>query len=134
MELNFYASTDNTQITKLSSRSYHDTVPCYTNSKLCLRNPGSFYLIPFQPQLHDLALPLYLSAFDGHKEIYMLGYSLDIQISKPQWIMDIAQVMQVYHAVQFFLVGTENNMSADWRNLDNVSCMTHRQFISHCDV
>ena len=47
----------------------------YTNGVNCVKYPGNFYLIPLNPRVLLPALPLYLAAFDNHKEIFLIGYN-----------------------------------------------------------
>jgi hypothetical protein len=43
----------------------------------CLMHPGEFYLIPYNTLMAIEALVLWMAAFDGHKEIYAMGYNND---------------------------------------------------------
>ena len=101
---------------------------------ICIENPGRFYLVPFLQPIDNLALAIYLAAFDGHQEVFMLGYNIDTPGGTAAWISDVASVMSAYAATQFVLVGTESNMPESWRGYRNVISMTYRKFISYCDI
>jgi hypothetical protein len=97
-------------------------------------NPGEFYLIPFNPRLDLLALPMYIAAFDGHKEVFMIGYNNDTVAGTFNWINDINQVMQTYNDVDFFFIGTVTNMPDAWRYNRNFRNLEYRDFVSYCDI
>jgi hypothetical protein len=79
-------------------------------------------------------LAIYLAAFDGHNEIFLLGYNNETPADTLSWIADINAVFSTYRLTNFILVGTESNMPTSWRNNRNVSCMEYRDFVSYCDV
>lgn len=147
MRLNFYVTTQQDEIAELLEREYHDITPwmtrrlryhelttVYTTASQCLEHPKKLWPIPHGVHLSNLALPLYLAAFDGQTEIYMLGYNQELVGIDKDWRQDILEVMSVYSGVHFILVGTESNMPPEWRRMPNVSAMTHRKFITHCDI
>lgn len=147
MRLDYYASTLRDDIMALSvakhyqsnqffSRwvNYHELTAVFTTASLCLDYPGHFHLIPHALSLSNVALPLYLAAFDGNTEIFMLGYSQELSSPDRMWIQDVESVLDTYPGVKFVLVGTETNQPKSWRQRRNVRCMTHRQFITYCDV
>jgi hypothetical protein len=147
MRLDFYATTISEELDSLSKKVHYDITPfftrrvmyhemtaVYTTAPKVLANPGKFYLIPHSVPMSNLALPLYIAAFDGHQEIYMLGYNQELTHYERSWMQDIENVMRAYSGVQFTLVGAASNMPEDWKKLANVRCMTHRKFVTHCDI
>ena len=134
MAFDFFVTTDRGQAQAMANTGYDTRSTIYTNANICIENPGRFYLVPFIQPIDNLALAVYLAAFDGHQEIFMLGYNIDTRGGTAAWIADVAEVMSAYAATQFVLVGTESNMPAVWRQCVNVSVMTHRKFISYCDI
>ena len=134
MTFDFFVTTDRNQAQTLASTGYDTRSTIYTNANICIDNPGRFYLVPFLQPLDNLALAIYLAAFDGHQEVFMLGYNQDTLGQTRSWISDVATVMSVYAATQFILIGTESNMPAAWRQYRNVTAMTHRKWISYCDI
>ena len=91
-------------------------------------------MIPFNPRLDLLALPIYIAAFDGHKEIFMIGYNNDTVAGTFNWINDINLVMQTYNDVDFFFIGTVTNMPDAWRHNRNFRNLEYRDFVSYCDI
>ena len=96
--------------------------------------PGAFYLIPHNPKLLDIAQILYLAAFDGHQEIFMLGYNRSTPLQNPNWVDQCRAVMDAYPGVIFYLIGEGTNMFDVWMEANNSKSMTYREFISYCDI
>ena len=134
MKLETYVSTRPTEISPLYKTNYADQAVVFSTSRQCLHYPNKLHLIPYQPNLVDLALPLYLAAFDGNTNIYMLGYNKETPCSDPRWIDDVTQVIKAYSYAQFTLVGIKANMPTEWRNRPNVSCLTYQEFVTQCDI
>jgi len=135
MRLDFYVSTDQIQLNKIVDLNYQESTAVFTTARHCLRCPGKFYLIPFTPPICDAAMPIYLSVFDGHQEIFLLGYDREAQFGKStNWINDVDQIIKAYESCDFILVGTESNMPDLLRHNKNVSCINHRSFITRCDI
>ena len=134
MAFDFFVTTDRGQAQAMANTGYDTRSTIYTNANICIENPGRFYLVPFIQPIDNLALAVYLAAFDGHQEIFMLGYNIDTRGGTAAWIADVASVMSAYAATQFVLVGTESNRPETWRSHRNVISMTHRKFISYCDI
>ena len=134
MKFDFFATADRDQVSAMTAAGYDQHATVYTTARICIENPGRFYLIPYTPQIDALAVPVYLSAFDGHAEVFMLGYCLDTVAGTRSWISDIDSVMSAYSGTIFVLVGVEGNMPESWRSHTNVRCMTVREFVSYCDI
>lgn len=134
MTFDFFVTTDREQAQAMADTGYDIRSTVYTNANICIENPGRFYLVPFLQPMDNLALAVYLAAFDGHQEVFMLGYNIDTSGGTAAWISDVASVMSTYAATQFVLVGTESNMPAAWRQFRNVTVIRHRKFITYCDI
>jgi hypothetical protein len=76
----------------------------------------------------------YLAAFDGHKEVFMLGYTDETPAGHNEWIDQIAGIFRAYTGTRFYLVGEPTRMSDTWLNCSNVQSMNYRDFIGYCDV
>ena len=72
MRLDFTVDSYIDNLKPLLDNEYYVDNVVYTTSKNCILNPGNFYLIPNRPRLLDIAMPVYLAAFDGHQEIFLL--------------------------------------------------------------
>ena len=134
MRLDFTVEDNKEQLDQLISNEYHTNNVIYTTTKNCIANPGSCYLIPLPPHVMLPAMPMYLAAFDGHKEIFLLGYNKETQFENPKWIDNVKEVMNTYSGVKFWLVGIPTNMPNTWLDCANVETMTYRDFITYCDI
>lgn len=134
MRLDFYCNTNRPDLVKISSTDYSTTSTVYTSMRFCQTWPGLFFLIPYQPRCDDLAAAVYLAAFDGHREIFLLGYDKDTAAHTRNWQQDVADVVRAYPTHQFVFVGVESNMSDVWRDLANTDYWNHRRFVTYCDI
>lgn len=135
MNFNFFVSLEKNQLEKIKESQYDEDTVVYTSSSNCIASPGHFYLIPFSPRLDQMALAIYLAAFDGHEEIFLLGLSDEIDnATTMSWVNDIENVFKTYSGTRFYLVGVESRMHKSWRKCVNVKCMDYRTFISYCDI
>ena len=134
MRLDFAVETNKEILQDILDRKYLTDNIVYTTTRNCLVNPGEFYLIPYNTLMAMEALILWLAAFDGHKEIYMIGYNNLTNGTISEWMSHVNTVISVFPSVKFTLVGEETIMPVEWRKNANVECMTHRGFVTHCDV
>jgi hypothetical protein len=134
MRLDFAVETNETALNTILESSYQQDNIVYTTPRGCIKNPGEFYLIPYRPRLIDIATTLYLAAFDGHQEIFMLGYLDILNVEAMNWPAQITQVMLSYPGVKFYLVGESTRMFDEWVDCHNTQPMTYPEFISYCDV
>jgi hypothetical protein len=75
-----------------------------------------------------------MAAFDGHKEIYALGYTNDTVGTVSEWLAHVNGVITAYPSTKFTFIGEESNIPKAWRMNANVACLNYRPFISHCDI
>jgi hypothetical protein len=134
MRLDFTVETDHTVLTKILESGYQETNIVYTSPRYCIAHPGEFYLIPLRPRLIDMATVIYLAAFDGHKEIFLLGYTDEVDGGHNEWLQQIANIFSAYRGTKFYLVGESTRMPDVWVNCSNVKTLTYREFIGYCDV
>jgi hypothetical protein len=134
MRLDFAVDVDPAQLQKLIETKYYKDNVVYTTARNCIQNPGDFYLIPQYPRLLMPALPVYLAAFDGHKEIFLLGYSKQMQFDNDRWFDNVNEVFQAYSGVKFWLVGEPTIMPNLWLECANVNTMSYRDCVSYCDI
>jgi hypothetical protein len=134
MRLDFAVDTVYANLEPLITNKYVESNIVYTTARNCIDHPGEFYLIPQAPYVSALAMPLYLAAFDGHKEIYLIGYCNDTQSDRSSWIDEIASIISAYAEVRFTIVGPENNIPDKWLAQPNTRVYTYNEFISYCDV
>ena len=134
MRLDFTVDTDFNNLQPLVENQYSVNNIVYTTARNCIRQPGEFYLIPLQPSICTEVLPIYLAAFDGHTEIYTLGYNKEMPSGNNEWVRQVTRIVESYYNTTFTFVGNRNNMPDDWLALPNTRTMDHRDFVCHCDV
>lgn len=134
MPFHFFVTSEPEQARAMVETGYTRDNVVFTTSRICIDNPGHFYPVPYLPVLDQLALAVYLAAFDEHTEIFLVNYNIETPAGTANWIQDVGTVMRVYDTVKFYLVGVEAVMPAAWRANPNCSVMGIREFISHCDI
>ena len=134
MRLDFAVETRAPQLVNLKESGYTEKNIVYTTARQCIALPGEFYLIPLAPRLLDIATLLYLAAFDGHQEIFLLGYNQETPVENATWNQQVRNVVDAYPGVKFYFVGEPTNMYDFWLEPTNTQAMTYRDFIGYCDV
>lgn len=134
MRCDFIVETNNNNLNQIIETKYQENNIVYTTPRLCILHPGEFYLIPYIQKMVDMAQLLYLAAFDGHKEVFMLGYTVDTPSGNSSWISDIKSVISSYAGVKFYIISDVNNIPEPWLSLPNVTKLKYREFITYCDV
>ena len=134
MRLDFAVEKDGDVLYQLVDTGYYKQNTIYTSPKFCFEHPGVFYNIPYNPVMLDVCLLPYLAAFDGHKEIFLLGYNKNSEIGQSSWAAQIKSIMDVYSGSKFFYVGPDYGMPDEWKNNDNVENLTYREFVAYADI
>lgn len=133
MRFDFFLTQDPVAAQDIVAAGYHQTSVIYSTTRLCLHNPGCFYPVPFQPPIDTLAQIAYLAAFDGHREIFLLGYDQDTSAGTRSWQQDLDRVIKAYAGTRFYIVGSKN-VPPLWLENPNTEVMEFRKFVSYCDV
>jgi len=134
MRLDFAVETNINNLNKILETGYQQDNIVYTTARNCIANPGEFYLIPHKPRLIDMTTAVYLAAFDGHQEVFLLGYTDETNGDSLNWEAQLADVFLAYPGVKFYLVGENTRMPDVWVDCFNTQVMTYLEFISYCDV
>jgi hypothetical protein len=134
MPMDFAVETNATLLPLLIENKYSENHVIYTTGRNCINYPGQFYLIPNNPKLLDISTIAYLAAFDGHQEIFLLGYNRDTPAGNPNWHTQLCSLIESYAGVKFYFVGEKTNMFPEWMELPNTTFLTYRDFIGYCDV
>lgn len=134
MRLDFTVETDPARLAQIKESKYSENNIVYTTARNCIATPGEFYLIPHSPRLLDVSQLVYLAAFDGHQEIFLLGYNKETPVGNPTWQNQVREVMDAYPGILFHFVGEKTNMFDCWLDADNARTLTYRDFIGYCDV
>jgi len=135
---NFYVSRNPTMLEKCIEKEYTVQTVCYTSTTNCLKYPGEFYLVPYKLLGGDLLTAAYIACFDGHKEIFLLGYDcLDDRTTTDE----LTDLMNTYKGTKFIRVSkgvkitqTDIQTPEEWKWCTNFSEMTYAEWISYCDV
>lgn len=134
MRLDFVVEKDEVALHELFEQHYYKDNVIYTTPKMCLKHPGVFYTIPYNPPLIKQAALAYLAAFDGHQEVFLLGYNDDAGIGNSAWAQQLGIVISTYPSTKFFHVGHTSQTPDAWKSYDNFQQLTHREFILHADI
>jgi hypothetical protein len=133
MRLDFAVETNNKKLTKILETEIQRDSVVYTTAKNCIRYPGEFFVIPQRPLIVDLATIIYLAGFDGHREIFLLGYHKETDGGRNTWVSDVTNIFKTY-PVDFYLVGEPTLMFDEWVECANVRTMDYNTWISYCDI
>lgn len=133
MRLDFAVETNQQVLNTLHQIEYHIENVVYTTARNCIAYPGDFYLIPHRSQVEDTVTAVYLAAFDGHKEIFLLGYHNETPVGRNTWVSDLVTVFRSY-PTDFYLIGEATIMPEAWLDCANVRTMNYLDWISYCDV
>ena len=134
MRLDFTVEKDDQILNDLFDLHYYKQNIIYTTPRNCLRHPGVFYTIPYNPPFAKEVLLPYLAAFDGHREIFLLGYNENANIGQDDWGNQMERLFGTYSATKFFHVGYKSQTPDSWKNYANVEQLTHREFINYADI
>ena len=134
MPVDFYVTIDRPRIKLINAAEYHKHSVVYTTPGLCIAYPGDFFLVPMSPQLSEIALAVYLAAFDQHEEVFLLGYNNETPVQDSGWVAHVNSIFEAYAETRFVLVGASVNMPDAWRNNRNVDTMKYRDFVIYCDI
>lgn len=134
MRLDFTVETNPAGLAQILQTGYQQQNIVYTTGRNCIANPGEFYLIPHRPRLIDMMMAVYLAAFDGHQEIFLLGYTDETPGDSLNWESQLTEIFLAYPDVKFYLVGESTRMFAAWVECFNVEVKPYSEFITYCDV
>jgi hypothetical protein len=134
MRLDFAVEKDDSVLNELFVAGYYKNNIIYTTPKQCIKHPGVFYVIPYNPPMVKEVALAYIAAFDGHKEVFLLGYHEGSNIGQSEWVNQMSKVIEVYPSTHFYHVSYAPQTPGEWKNYSNFSQLTHREFIHHADV
>lgn len=135
---NFTYCNDYEKLCRMVKTDYTEQSVVYTSSKNVLKFPGEFYIVPYQVNMLPEATLTWLASFDGHKEIFFLGFDdrNDKVINQVKWVMDAFP--DVTYTRVFWngsIDDKQDNWCPDaWKWCQNFREMNKQLWISHCDV
>lgn len=133
MRLDFAVETNQSRLQQLKQTGYQVNNIVYTTSINCVNNPGDFYLIPNRPLVEDMIVAPYLACFDGHREVFLLGYNNETPRGRNTWESDMLKVFMTY-PIDFYLIGERTQMPESWMDCSRVRHMTYHDWVSYCDI
>jgi len=135
LRFDFYVENDQDSLRKLIKHRYMETCTVYSNVKNCIKYPGQFYLTPYNVKLTNIATAIYIAAFDGHKEIFLLGVDGTLENGEfnIKEATSINNVIRTYSNTTFYFV-TDWVGQTWYRNHTNVKTINYNEFVSYCDI
>lgn len=132
----------------LANIQYNRLVSSYLPYDIFLDYKDDANLIPYISYFNAGASAAYLSCFDGHKRVFLLGFDGDTgawqtaydgihpygtgtepAYAKP-WMDHMSTVMRVYKDVEFYRLRLDGQTApSDWRSLPNFRDVTMREMV-----
>lgn len=135
MRLDFTVESQSAKLGWFTESDYVESNVVYTTARNCIAYPGVFYLIPRNPLLLNIVTPVYLASFDGHNEIFLLGYNNDNPEPQHRWVPQLVNIINTYRGVKFFLVGEPTNNPPELlAKCSNLQAVSYRDWIGYADV
>jgi hypothetical protein len=134
---------------------YCDDHVVYAPSAAILDNPGAFHMIPQDPSWNAGSVATYLSCFDGHSVVYLIGFDgvdtpghyNNVYAELPGYhdttnyndnfmSLTMAHVFKTYPLVDFVLVNSTGRgyMPDKWYGFTNLRRISFRQLVLECDL
>ena len=70
----FMVASNEAMCEEMVNNGYCDNHIVYANSRMVMKYPGKFYLIPQDLSANSGTVAAYLACFDGHDRVYLLGF------------------------------------------------------------
>lgn len=135
LRCDFYVEHDANQLEQIIETGYVERSTVYTDVYNCITYPGEFYLIPYNVKLYPTATAIYIAAFDGHTEIFLIGADATdaSYIFRQNEANSTCRVINTYKSTTFYFV-SDYAVPDCFKSLPNTKIITYREFISYCDV
>ena len=152
----FLIARGNEIIKEIAESGYVNDNVVYTDAIHTLEYPNKFYLTPHDPYADAGTTAAYIAAFDGHKNIYLLGFdgqdtaghnynvyagtagyaSVTGEQRTYAWRQNFRQLAQVYNDVMFSFVFKESTrlMPVEFQDLLNVEIINYNKFAVAVDL
>jgi hypothetical protein len=133
---NFHITFNTDYLQDLVNKQLTEDIMVYTSGTQCLKTPGEFFIVPYGVKSTEEAVAAYLAAFDGHKEVYLVGYDEhDVDGNRrTKMIETMCLVFKAYAGVKFYSAVRFGKMPEEWEPYTNLNMMTVDEFRSKCDV
>lgn len=152
----FLVSTGTEISAEIANSGYCEDNIVYANAEVVAAHPQKFYLVPQDIHYDSGALAVYLACFDGHKQIYLLGFdnwsgdgdnsnmyletncygSSNQEPAHNFWTTTLKHIMETYHEVQFTRVMPTSGWWCPeaWKNCLNFNQITYKEFTLAIDL
>jgi len=134
---NFHVTFNKGYLAELVEQKLTEEIIVYTSTSNCLKSPGEFFIIPYGIKSTEEAVAAYLAAFDGHQEIFLVGYdeyTADGLTRRTKMIETVGQVIKTYSTTKFHLVIDQGQVPKEWLPYRNLKEISVRDYISYCDI
>lgn len=153
---NFLIANGDAMLAEISASGYTANHIVYANANAILDFPGKFYLIPQDPSWNAGAIATYLACFDGHKQVYLLGFDGVDDVSdgyniykgsnaypEPSygysedfWVQAMMEVFTTYSDVDFVRVmpSVDYRMPEAWKYVVNLRQISFNDFVLEADL
>lgn len=145
------------EITKeLSFNDYVKNNIVYTSAIHLLEYPNKFYLIPYNPYADAGTTAAYIACFDGHKKIYLLGFSeqdcpgqnlnvyagtnaydaAETDVGSDKWVQNRLELFTLYDDVDFAWVTLtgKSPVPESHKYCTNFRQISYRTFVLETDL
>ena len=133
----FHVTFNKAYLDDLVEKNLTEDIMVYTSTTQCIDTPGEFFIIPYGIKMTEEGVAAYLAAFDGHSEVYLLGYDEyheDGETRRSKVVSATEAVIKAYPGVKFIYVTDHGNIPKEWRKYRNISMISTTKFRSDCDV
>lgn len=153
MLLDFFVTFDDRKLQECIDSKYTERATVYTSARNCLKYPGEFFLMPQSMRGVTAIVAAWLACFDGHKEIFLLGFDgqwcegynnniyipqddprKKITVAGHKLKQELSALMRTYPGVDFYHVGNDLRVDESWYDCPNFQTMSYPKWISYCDV
>jgi hypothetical protein len=155
-EPDFLVVTGEGMAQEIVDSAYMDKHIVYAQSRFLSKYPGKFHLMPYGIKANSGSMATYLSAFDGFKKVYLVGFDTHdteglnnnmyagtdnyddkkVEIHDDKWSNQMYHIFRQFHDVQFYRVMPGKNPVTPiaWKGCLNYENITYKRFISYADL
>jgi len=133
---NFHITFNVDNLQELIESKLTEEIIVYTSTTQCLKFPGEFFIIPYSYKSTEEAVAAYLAAFDGHTEVFLLGYDQfkTDGTRRTKMIESIIPVLKAYSTTKFYHVVSDSETPKEWLPFRNLKTMPLMEYVSYCDI
>jgi hypothetical protein len=152
----FLVAHGNDIVKEIAGSEYVKNNIVYTNAIHLLEYPNKFYLIPYNPYADAGTTAAYIACFDGHKKIYLLGFSeqdcagqnsnvyvgtngydtKETDVSSDKWVQNRLELFTLYDDVDFVWVTLmgKSPVPESHKYCTNFRQISYRAFVLETDL